>query len=79
MRHVFVETNWVVGCAATAHLKIPAALARLERAASEDLKLYLPTICIAEARRPIFERYQPKNEADRVRQFLLWAPETADL
>lgn len=30
-------------------------------------------ICISEARRPIFERYQSRNEADRVRQFLLWA------
>jgi hypothetical protein len=73
MRHVFVETNWVVGCAAPAHHKIPAALTLLERAASGELKLYLPTVCITEARRPIFERFQSKTEADRVRQFLLWA------
>lgn len=73
MRHVFVETNWVVACAAPAHHKIPAALELLERAAREELKLYLPVVCISEARRPIFERFQSRNEADRVRQFLLWA------
>lgn len=73
MRHVFVETNWVVACAAPAHHKIPAALELLNRATSGELKLYLPTISISEARRPIFERFQSRNEADRVRQFLLWA------
>jgi hypothetical protein len=73
MRRVFVETNWVVACAAPAHHKIPAALELLDRAASGELKLYLPAVCISEARRPIFERFQSRNEADRVRQFLLWA------
>jgi hypothetical protein len=73
MRHVFVETNWVVAYAAPAHHKIPAALELLNRAASEELKLYLPVICLSEARRPILERFQSRNEADRVRQFLLWA------
>jgi hypothetical protein len=73
MRHVFVETNWVVACSAPAHNKIPAALKLLDRAASGELKLYLPVICLSEARRPIFKRFQPKYEADRVRQFLLWA------
>jgi hypothetical protein len=73
MRHVFVETNWVVVRAAPAHHKIPAALELLERAASGELKLYLPSVCISEARRPIFERFQSRSEADRVRQFLLWA------
>jgi hypothetical protein len=73
MRHVFVETNWVVACAAPAHHKIPAALELLERAASGELTLHLPVICISEARRPILESFQSRNEADRVRQFLLWA------
>lgn len=73
MRHVFVETNWVVAYAAPAHHKIPAALELLSRAASEDLKLYLPVICLSEARRPILEHFRSRNEADRVRQFLLWA------
>jgi hypothetical protein len=76
MRHVFVETNWVVAYAAPAHHKIPAALELFDRAAKAEIKLYLPTICVAEARRPILERFQSRNEADRVRQFLLWARET---
>ncbi|MGC2530744.1 MAG: hypothetical protein WA639_23615 [Candidatus Acidiferrum sp.] len=73
MRHVFVETNWVVACAAPAHHKIPAAQRLLDGAASGELQLYLPVICLSEARRPILERFQSRNEADRVRQFLLWA------
>jgi hypothetical protein len=73
MRHVFVETNWVVAFAAPAHHKIPAALELFDRAAKGEITLYLPVICVAEARRPIFERFQTRNEADRVRQFLLWA------
>jgi hypothetical protein len=28
---------------------------------------------LSEARRPIFKRFQSKNKADHVRQFLLWA------
>ena len=72
MCHVFVETNWVVAYAAPAHHRIPAALELFDRAANRELKLYLPVICIAEARRPIFA-LQSRNQADRVRQFLLWA------
>ena len=76
MRRVFVETNWVVAYAAPAHHRSPAALKLLDRAANGEIKLYLPVICIAEARRPIFERFQSRNEADRVRQFLSWARDT---
>jgi hypothetical protein len=73
MRHVFVETNWVVAYAAPAHHKIPAALELFDRVAAGELQLHLPVICLSEARRPILERFRSKNEADRVRQFLLWA------
>jgi len=73
MRHVFVETNWVVACAAPAHHKIPAALDLLQRAAREELTLHVPAISIAEARRPISERFQSRTEAERIRQYLLWA------
>ncbi len=76
MRHVFVETNWVVAYAAPAHHKNPAALELFDRAANGEVKLYLPVICIAEARRPVLERFQPRIEADRARQFLLWARDT---
>lgn len=73
MRHVFVETNWVVACAAPAHHKTPAALELLERARLEELMLHVPAISMAEARRPISERYQSRMEAERIRQYLLWA------
>jgi predicted nucleic acid-binding protein len=76
MRHVFVETNWIVAYAAPAHHKIPAAVELFDRAARGEIKLYFPAICVAEARRPILERFQSRSEADRVRQFLLWARET---
>lgn len=73
MEHVFVETNWLVGCLAPAHHKIPAALDLLERARSGTVTLYLPAICVAECQRPIREKFQVKLEADRIRRFLLWA------
>jgi predicted nucleic acid-binding protein len=76
MRHVFVETNWVVEYAAPAHRKTPAALELLDRAATGEIRLYLPVICVTEARRPVAERFQVRTEADRVRQFLLWARDT---
>ena len=76
MRHVFVETNWVVEYAAPAHRKTPAALELLDRAAREEIRLYLPVISVTEARRPVAERFQVRTEADRVRQFLLWARDT---
>jgi hypothetical protein len=77
MRHVFVETNWVVEYAAPAHRKTPAALELLDRAAREEIRLYLPVICVTEARRPVAERFQVGTEVDRVRQFFLWARDTS--
>jgi hypothetical protein len=59
-----------------AHRKTPAALELLDRAAREEIRLYLPVICVTEARRPVAERFQVRTEADRVRQFLLWARDT---
>ena len=79
MRRVFVETNWVVAYAAPAHHRNPDALELFDRAASGEIKLYLPVICIAEARRPIFEQFQSRDEADRVRQFLSWARAAGDV
>jgi hypothetical protein len=73
MRHVFVETNWVVGYAAPAHHQLPAAVELLKRAANGELKLYLPSICISESRRPLQQKFQVQSEADRVRKFLIWA------
>ena len=61
--------------AAPAHRRVPAALTLLERALTGELALWLPSICISEARHPISTKFQVKNEADSVRQFLLWGKE----
>ncbi|WP_437709674.1 hypothetical protein WMF45_34545 [Sorangium sp. So ce448] len=72
MRHVFVETNWVVDYAAPAHHKKKAAVDLLDRAAAGEIELHLPSICLNEARRPIQE-LKPRHEADAIRQFLRWS------
>jgi hypothetical protein len=76
VRHVFVETNWVVFYAAPAHHKSYSAIELLKRANSGAVHLYLPSICISEARRPILEKFQVKLEADRIRRFLLWGKQS---
>ena len=73
MRHVFVETNWVVGCVAPAHRRIPAARALLERARLGELKIHLPVICIVEARRTLQTKFQPRGEANAIGEFVRWA------
>jgi len=40
MKHVFVETNWVVGYAAPAHFQLQDALALTKRAEAGDFRLY---------------------------------------
>jgi len=73
LEHVFVETNWLVGCLAPAHHKVFAAERLLDKAKNGEITLHLPAICVAECQRPIREKFQVKLEADRVRRFLLWA------
>jgi hypothetical protein len=74
--HVFVETNWVVDCAAPAHNKVQAALDLLSRARNDEIQLHLPAICLAEARHPISTKFQISQSSDRVRQFVTWALST---
>lgn len=76
MEHVFVETSWLVGYAAPAHQKVYAAIELLKKANRSEVRLYIPSICLAECRRPIREKFQVRLEADRVRKFLLWAKES---
>lgn len=73
MRHVFVETNWVVAYAAPKHLQVPAAAQLLQKASAGQLKLYLPSLCLTEARHPLRTKFQPRSTADSVRQYLRWA------
>lgn len=72
MRHVFVETNWVVGYTAPAHHKDSTAVELLARARAGELMLHLPALCLVEARHPIL-KLQPRHEADAIRDFLPWA------
>lgn len=73
MRHVFVETNWVVKYLAPAHHKMPAAVDLLERSKRGEIKLHVPSICLTEARRPLREKFNPRNEARAIREFIPWA------
>jgi predicted nucleic acid-binding protein len=71
MRHIFVETNWVVDYAAPAHHQKPAARSLLDRAHAGELRLYLPATCLSEARRTI-QKFKPRHEADAIRSFIRW-------
>jgi hypothetical protein len=73
MKHVFVETNWVVAYAAPAHLRLPTALTLAKRAEAGEIRLYLPSVCLAEARYPIRTKFHPRLPADSVRKYLAWA------
>src|SRR5437870_1161230 len=72
MKHVFVETNWVVASSAPVHERMPAALELVERAQQGEIRLHLPSICLGEARYPIRSKYQPRTSADAIRKFLAW-------
>lgn len=72
MKHVFVETNWVVASSAPVHERMPAALELVERAKRGEIRLHLPSICLGEARHPIRSKYQPRTSADAIRKFLAW-------
>lgn len=72
MLHLFVETNWVVDFAAPAFRRTRAAQDLVEEAKSGKLRLHLPSLCLAEARKVILNKFQPR-EADVVRDFIRWA------
>ena len=74
MRHVFVETNWLVTLAAPARNPPPAALELRDSARDGLIRIYLPACCISEARKTIRQKYQPR-EASRLRSFVEWASE----
>ncbi len=74
MRHVFVETNWLVTVAAPARNPTPAALELLDAAKNGDVRIHIPTCCFGEAKKTIRQKFQPK-EADKLRGYLQWAVE----
>ena len=78
MRHVFVETNWLVTLAAPARDPPPAAVELLDSAGRGAIRIHIPGCCISEAKKTIRLKFQPK-EADRLRSFVQWAFEKKHL
>lgn len=70
---VLVETNWVVDVIAPAHFQNPQALQLLQRAQAGEFKLYVPAICLAEARETIPRRFIPRSGSNDLRKFIKWA------
>ncbi len=70
---VLVETNWVVDVIAPAHLQNPQAIELLTRAQAGEFGLYVPAICLIEARETISRRYNPRSQSADLRKFLKWA------
>lgn len=79
MRHVFVETHWLVGCWAPTHRRLPAARRLWERALKGEVILHLPAHCISEARGTILGKFQPRIETEGTRSFLESAVAAQDL
>ncbi|MFS8066156.1 MAG: hypothetical protein ACMG6S_07270 [Byssovorax sp.] len=76
MRHVFVETNWLFWYAAPEHRKLRDAVRLLERAEAGEMKLHLPSVCIAEARATIPRRFKQRSESadtQAIKKYLAWA------
>jgi len=73
MTHVLVETNWVVAYAAPAHARVREAIALAQKAASGEVRLYVPSVCLSEARYPIRTKFHPRRPAEAVRNYMAWA------
>jgi len=78
VRHVFVETNWLVTLAAPARNPPPAAVQLRDSAEDGRIRIYLPACCVSEAKKTIRLKFQPK-EADTLRSFVQWASEKKHL
>lgn len=74
---VLVETNWVVDVTAPGHLQSPQAIQLLQRADAGEFKLFVPTICLTEARETIPRRFAPRSRSEDLRKFVRWARDAA--
>lgn len=70
---VFVETNWVVDIVAPAHLQSQQISQLLSLAEAGEFELYLPAICLTEARETIPRRFTPRSRSEDLRKFVQWA------
>src|SRR5437879_3532635 len=79
MRHVLVETNWLVECAGPVPFRDPEAVDLLERARQGELRLHLPSICLTEVRHSMARKGNLENEINLIKGFLVWAGKSAVL
>lgn len=70
---VLVETNWVVDVTAPAHLQSPQAIQLLQRANAGEFQLFVPAICLTEARETVPRRFTPRSRSEDLRKFVRWA------
>jgi len=70
---VIVETNWVVDVIAPAHLQNSQALKLLTQASDGEIDLYVPAICLVEAKKTVPRRFAPQASSDNIRKFIRWA------
>jgi predicted nucleic acid-binding protein len=70
---VLVETNWVVDVVAPAHLQSPQAIQLLQRAQAGEFELFVPAICLTEARETVPRRFTPRSRSEDFRKFVRWA------
>ena len=70
---VLVETNWVVDVIAPAHLQSPQAIELLRRANAGEFQLFVPAICLTEARETVPRRFTPRSRSEDFRKFVRWA------
>lgn len=61
----------MVDWAAPAHYRKPEAERLLDLAKSGEIQMHLPSVCLAEARRPVLKKHQASH-ADPLRAFLRW-------
>jgi hypothetical protein len=70
---VLVETNWVVDVTAPAHLQSPQAIQLLKQADAGEFQLFVPAICLMEARETVPRRFTPRSRSEDLRKFVRWA------
>lgn len=58
---------------APAHLQSPQAIQLFRRAQAGEFKLYVPAICLTEARETVPRRFSPRSRSDDLRKFVRWA------
>jgi hypothetical protein len=69
MRHILVETNWVVDWAAPAHHRKQSAVDLFDAAVAGRCWLHIPAISLAEARPVIRKRFKLSDEIDGLALF----------